>query len=323
MMSTLRSSSRRRFLSSCCCYYATATATSLSATSAATTGHQVAFSSPKPFLIDGQSKLTHRHHRLIHPPLLHQDHKRYFGKKASYKFMKYSAKEELDDDTGPLHKDDDDDTSPLHKDDETDDDNDAIRKTSLDWIKKVVIGLNLCPFAERPLRENKLKVSVVRGSDDEYVAAAVVYELISRSDEQHEGTTVVVAPDFYPDDFERYMDLVQYIEDNVMEEHELHGLVQIAPFHPKFVFSGSERDGVDNYTNRSPHPMFHILRENEVGLAVDKLGGDASRVWQRNVDLLEGMDKKFGREGVKEIMSGKILDGVKDLLRGIRGYSDS
>lgn len=238
--------------------------------------------------------------------------------------MKYSAKEErkLDDDTSPLHNDDDD-TSPFHKDDETDNDNDDIRKTTLDWIKKVVIGLNLCPFAERPLRENKLKVSVVRGSDDEYVAAAVVYELISRSDVKHEGTTVVVAPDFYPDDFERYMDLVQYIEDNVMEEHELHGLVQIAPFHPKFVFSGSSEDGVDNHTNRSPYPMFHILRENEVGLAVDKLGGDASRVWQRNVDLLEGMEKKFGREGVKEIMSGKLLDGVKDLLKGIRGYSDS
>lgn len=314
-MSTLRSSSRRRFLSSCCCYYATTTATSLSATSAAA-GHQVvAFSSLTPSLIDGQSKLTHRHHRLIHPPLLHQDHKRYFGKKATYKFMKYSAKEE--------RQLDDDDTSPLHKDDETDDDNDDIRKTTLDWIRKVVIGLNLCPFAERPLRENKLKVSVVRGSDDEYVAAAVVYELISRSDEKHEGTTVVVAPDFYPDDFERYLDLVQYIEDNVMEEHELHGLVQIAPFHPKFVFNGSGEEGVDNYTNRSPHPMFHILRENEVGLAVDKLGGDASRVWQRNVDLLEGMEKKFGREGVKEIMSGKLLDGVKDLLKGIRGYSDS
>ena len=163
----------------------------------------------------------------------------------------------------------------------------------------------------------------MRGSDDEYVAAAVVYELISRSDEKHEGTTVVVAPDFYPDDFERYLDVVQYIEDNVMEEHELHGLVQIAPFHPKFVFSGSGEEGVDNLTNRSPYPMFHILRENEVGLAVEKLGGDASRVWQRNVDLLEGMEKKFGREGVKEIMSGKILDGVKDLLRGIRGYSDS
>jgi len=205
---------------------------------------------------------------------------------------------------------------------DSDEEDKEIKNKTLNWIKQVVIRLNLCPFAERPLRENKVKVSVVRGNDDEFVAAAVVYELISRSDEQHEGTTIVVAPEFYPDDFERYMDLVQYIEDDVMEEHDLHGLVQIAPFHPKFEFSGSGGDGVDNYTNRSPYPMFHILRENEVSLAVDKLGGDASKVWQRNVNLLEGMDKKFGRDGVKKIMKGELLDGLKDLLRDIRGYSE-
>jgi hypothetical protein len=205
---------------------------------------------------------------------------------------------------------------------DSDEEDKEIKNKTLNWIKQVVIRLNLCPFAERPLRENKVKVSVVRGNDDEFVAAAVVYELISRSDEQHEGTTIVVAPEFYPDDFERYMDLVQYIEDGVMEEHDLHGLVQIAPFHPKFEFSGSGGDGVDNYTNRSPYPMFHILRENEVSLAVDKLGGDASKVWQRNVNLLEGMDKKFGRDGVKKIMKGELLDGLKDLLRDIRGYSE-
>jgi len=199
--------------------------------------------------------------------------------------------------------------------------NEEIKETTLNWIKKVVIGLNLCPFAEKPLRQNQLKVSVVRGDDDETVAAAVVYELIARSDETHDGTTVVVAPEFYPDDFERYMDLVQYIEDDVMEEHDLHGLVQIAPFHPKFAFAGSG-DGIDNYTNRSPYPMFHVLRENEVGLAVDKLGGDASKVWQRNVDLLEGMDKKFGRDDVKKIMKGESLDGLKEMLRDLRGYSE-
>jgi len=200
--------------------------------------------------------------------------------------------------------------------------NEEIKETTLNWIKKVVIGLNLCPFAEKPLRQNQLKVIVVRGDDDETVAAAVVYELISRSDEKQDGTTVVVAPEFYPDDFERYMDLVQYIEDDVMEEHDLHGLVQIAPFHPKFAFAGSGEDGIDNYTNRSPFPMFHILRENEVGMAVDKLGGDASKVWQRNVDLLEGMDKKFGRDDVKKIMRGESLDGLKEMLRDIRGYSE-
>ena len=66
-------------------------------------------------------------------------------------------------------------------------------------------------------------------------------------------TTVVVAPEYYPEE------LIE-VEDDVMEKYELHGLVQIAPIHPMFEFAGSGKDGVDNYINRSPYPMFHILR---------------------------------------------------------------
>jgi len=221
------------------------------------------------------------------------------------------------------------------KDDDDDDDEEAdsynyqptnaiIKSQSLDWIKRVVIGYNFCPFAERPLKENKLKISVVRGNDDENVAAAVAYELIARSDESHPGTTIVVAPDYYPEDFTSYMTLVQFLEDDVMEKHELHGLVQIAPFHPLFEFAGSGKDGIDNYTNRSPYPMFHILREDEVEGAVDKLGGDASKVWSRNIRLLEAMEKRWGKEGVETVMRGGDGDGMGALLKEVTmsGYDD-
>mmetsp|Transcript_22925 Transcript_22925/g.34733 ORF Transcript_22925/g.34733 Transcript_22925/m.34733 type:complete len:323 (-) Transcript_22925:2519-3487(-) len=319
MMSLL--SNRRRFLS-CYCYYATASAAASSSPQSATARVSVSTSA---FLSSLDCPSLHRRrsmHQQKPPPIPHYQ-QRCFGRNSKsksnrfqHKFMKVSAKGKQQ------HNDDgvDEEGAAVTLDPE-EQENEEIKETTLNWIKKVVIGLNLCPFAEKPLRQNQLKVSVVRGNDDETVAAAVVYELIARSDEQHDGTTVVVAPEFYPDDFVRYMDLVQYIEDDVMEEHDLHGLVQIAPFHPKFAFAGSG-DGIDNYTNRSPYPMFHILRENEVGLAVDKLGGDASKVWQRNVDLLEGMDKKFGRDDVKKIMKGESLDGLKEMLRDLRGYSE-
>jgi len=192
---------------------------------------------------------------------------------------------------------------------------DAIIARSMEWIERVVIGYNLCPFAERPLKENKLKVEVVRGSDPEDVASTVVYELVARSDESQPGTTVVVAPEYFPDDFAQYMSLVQYIEDDVMEEHELDGLVQIAPFHPSFEFAGSGAEGIDNFTNRSPYPMFHILREDEVEKAVEKLGGDASKVWSRNVRLLESMKERWGREGAERAMRGEAMNGMDTLLK--------
>mmetsp|Transcript_50635 Transcript_50635/g.107898 ORF Transcript_50635/g.107898 Transcript_50635/m.107898 type:complete len:331 (+) Transcript_50635:73-1065(+) len=196
--------------------------------------------------------------------------------------------------------------------------NDVINLRTMDWIKRVVIGYNLCPFAERPLREDRLRVSVVRGDDDEHVAGAVVYELVARSHESRPGTTVVVAPEYHPGDFKRYISLVQFIEDGVMTEHDLHGIVQIAPFHPLFEFEGSGEEGIDNYTNRSPYPMFHILREDEVEAAVKKLDGDASKVWSRNVNLLEAMEKRWGRGGVKLAMKGEDLDGMDVLLKEIK-----
>ncbi|KAL7555279.1 hypothetical protein ACHAWF_019056 [Thalassiosira exigua] len=218
--------------------------------------------------------------------------------------------------------------SPSGEREEEDDDaaeepspNDGIRSRTREWIERVVIGYNLCPFAERPMREGKLKVSVVRGDDDHEVAGAVVYEMIARSDESQAGTTVVVAPDYFPDDFERYMSLVRFIEESPMEDLELDGKVQIAPFHPQFEFEGSGKEGVDNHTNRSPYPMFHILREDEVGRAVAKLGGDASKVWSRNIRLLELMQERWGASGVEKAMRGDEMDGVDALLKEVKSSS--
>jgi hypothetical protein len=198
-----------------------------------------------------------------------------------------------------------------------------VQSHSLQWIRQVVIGYNLCPFAEKPMRDDTLTTIIVRGQDDEEVASAVVYELVSRSREANPGTTIVIAPDYYPTDFVAYMSLVQYIEEDVMENLNLHGIVQLAPFHPQFVFEGSAPDGIDNYTNRSPYPMFHILREDEVSRAVDKLDGDAGKVWRRNIDLLETMVDRFGKEDAVRAMmiEGSPLEGMDELLREVRDRS--
>jgi hypothetical protein len=192
-----------------------------------------------------------------------------------------------------------------------------VESQTMDWIRKVVIGYNLCPFAAQPLRENRLNITVVRGDDPEWIASTVLHEMIYHSEKP--GTTVVVAPEYYPEDFELYMSLVQYLEEEVLDESDdLRGVVQIAPFHPLFQFEGSGSDGVDNYTNRGPYPMFHILREDEVAGAVQKLGGDASKVWERNVRLLESMELKLGRDGVEKAMRGETVDQMDELLKDIK-----
>ena len=102
------------------------------------------------------------------------------------------------------------------------------------------------------------------------------------------------------------------------------GNVQVAPFHPLFQFEGSDLDGIDNYTNRSPYPIFHLLREDEVAQAVDQLDGDAGKVWKRNIGLLEAMQQELGMDAFRQIMKGDLDEKAnlwlktKDLLRRFR-----
>ena len=211
----------------------------------------------------------------------------------------------------------------------------VVHSQTLDWIKQVVIGLNLCPFAASPLANKKLSIEIIRGQDAEAIAAAVLLELILRVD--NPGTTVVVAPECSPDDFDTYLQVLNFIE-SVMEEHELVGKVQVAPFHPLFEFGGrsdesvdddneDQAEGIDNYTNRSPFPMFHVLREVEVGAAVDKLNGDASLVFDRNIKLMNMLYDKLGREGVEKVMSCEASDddmkqSVEEVLKALKKTND-
>lgn len=179
----------------------------------------------------------------------------------------------------------------------------------------MVIGYNLCPFAEKPRKEGNLSIVVVRGDDDELVAGTVAYHLVGQS--TRKGTTVVVAPEYFPDDFEEYLNLLRYMEDQVVDELDLRGIMQIAPFHPLFKFDGSG-EGADNFTNRSPYPFFHLLREDEVSAAVEKLGNDSSKVWGRNIKLLETIEKRFGRDGIRRAWKGEPLEGISELLNEVK-----
>jgi hypothetical protein len=178
---------------------------------------------------------------------------------------------------------------------------DEVESTTLKWIKRVVIGLNLCPFAERPLRTKELTFHTIRGDNPEHIIEAVTEQLLLKRDEI--GTSIVICPEFHPADFEEYMALLQFIEQRVMVYFDLEGHVQIAAFHPNFTFDSAD-DKIDIYTNRSPYPMFHVLRADEVGAAVKKLGGDPGKVWRRNKRLLEILEERIGRLKVVQVLLG-------------------
>jgi hypothetical protein len=115
----------------------------------------------------------------------------------------------------------------------------------------------------------------------------------------------VIVPEYHPDDFERCMLLVQYTKEDVIDKLNLIGKVQLVPFRPRFMFNGSGIDGIDNHTTQGPYPMIHVLREDKVSVAMDKLDSVAGRVWWKsNIHLLGRMEGWYSREGVAWAIEG-------------------
>ena len=129
----------------------------------------------------------------------------------------------------------------------------------------------------------------------------------------------MICPDLFPSNFLSFLEVYNMLQDGVLVDNDLGGHIQIAPFHPYFEFEGSG-DNIDNLTNRSPFPIFHILREEEVGVAVDALNGDSEKVWKRNVELLEELEEQLGRDKATKVLSGEEPDiitskKVKEVLK--------
>ena len=137
------------------------------------------------------------------------------------------------------------------------------------WIEQAVIGLNLCPFAKSVYVKNQVRivVSQARNIDAFLDDLDRELELLKDTPAEQVDTTLLVHPTLFPDFFvfNDFLDLV----DEVVEEHELEGIVQVAPFHPAFQFEDTEPDDADNLTNRAPYATLHLLREASIDRAVE------------------------------------------------------
>ena len=155
-----------------------------------------------------------------------------------------------------------------------------------------MIGLNLCPFAENPYRGKRVRFYV----SEQRSAAGLLDELrseltrLAAADPEECETTLLIHP-WVLADFIEYNDFLG-ICDEVVAELGLEGVLQVASFHPQYQFAGSQADDIENYTNRSPHPILHLLREASVERAVAAVG-DADEIYRRNMRTL----RSLGRDG--------------------------
>lgn len=130
------------------------------------------------------------------------------------------------------------------------------------WLKTVVIGLNVCPFARREVERGSVKFELETSTD----IATCLENLIAQcecldQDDNIETTLLVYANAF--EEFDDYLDFMAIAQDLLEVEH-YEGVYQLATFHPHYCFEGATEDDAANYTNRSPFPMLHLLRENSL-----------------------------------------------------------
>lgn len=161
-----------------------------------------------------------------------------------------------------------------------------------DWVVKAVIGLNLCPFAKAVHVNERIRYVVSEATDPEQLLKDLAHELLAlnRADPEEVDTTLVIHPNVLTDflDFNDFLDAA----DGLVEELKLDGILQIADFHPGYQFDGNTPDDIANYSNRSPYPTLHILREDSIERAVESMPDTAS-IYENNLETLD----KLGHEG--------------------------
>ncbi|KOO05518.1 DUF1415 domain-containing protein [Vibrio nereis] len=140
----------------------------------------------------------------------------------------------------------------------------AIAEQVNQWLNDVVIGLNLCPFAAKPQRNKQIKIFVSEADKEEALLEDILSQLLeleSKSPDELE-TTLVVVPNML-DDFYDYNLFIDWVE-ALIRQQDWEGVFQLATFHPDYCFGGADPEDDENLTNRSPYPVFHLIREESM-----------------------------------------------------------
>lgn len=165
---------------------------------------------------------------------------------------------------------------------------DIVIADTVRWLEKAVIGLNLCPFAKSVHVKGQIHYVVSQATDAEGVALDLHRELeaLAESSPEKRDTTLLILPQAFNDflDFNDFTELA----DDMVEEMDLGGILQVASFHPLFQFEGTDVDDVTNCTNRAPYPILHLLREDSIDKAVEAFP-EAEMIYERNMQVLQEM----------------------------------
>lgn len=156
------------------------------------------------------------------------------------------------------------------------------------WLERAVIGLNLCPFAKSVHVKRQVHYAVSHATTPEALLEDLIHELkqLQALDAKERDTTLLIAPECLQDflDYNDFLDLA----DQALVDLDLDGVLQIASLHPQYQFAGTKLDDITNFTNRSPYPSLHLLREESIDRAVAAFP-DPQTIFETNMQTMENL----------------------------------
>ena len=169
---------------------------------------------------------------------------------------------------------------------------DLVVEVTRRWLERAVIGLNLCPFAKAVYVKQQVRIVVTAATSEDELLAELAQELtlLDQADPELLSTTLLVHPLVLGDflEFNAFLDQA----DEAVDALELNGVLQVASFHPHYQFADSAPNDIENYSNRSPYPTLHLLREDSIDRAVDAFP-DPEAIFGENMQTL----RRLGHAG--------------------------
>lgn len=167
------------------------------------------------------------------------------------------------------------------------------------WVDTLVVGMNLCPFAKRELVKGRVRFVVTHATTEEQLLTVLKAELEVLNLDTEIETTLLIHPDVLQD-FYDFNDFLNFT-DRLLVEMDLEGVYQIASFHPDYQFGGTEPEDAENYTNRSPYPVLHLIREESLERAIASYP-DVDQIPERNIALMN----ELGSEKLQQLLKSFI-----------------
>jgi hypothetical protein len=169
------------------------------------------------------------------------------------------------------------------------------------WVKTFVVDMNLCPFAKRELTRNRIRFALTAAKTEEALLIALQAELELLDSDTAIETTLLIHVNVLQD-FDEYNQFLDYI-DKLLRQTGFEGVYQIASFHPHYRFDGTGPDDAENYTNRSPYPMLHIIREESLARAIAETA-NIDQIPVRNIELMNDLGQARLRTLLQTCING-------------------